>query len=985
MRAQGGGSSKGKEFWLTFIPNIHRGVGSIPGSPADLERRSDSLYIFIAAEVPTTGKITYRDIFNRQYIRNFTISNPAQIYSFSVMWDGFELVGVNNSNELLPDGGQTEKIAAQSFNVETDNDVMVYALNQAWTTSDAFLVLPRPALERDYYVMSYPSDNIIDDRTGRLSIGSTPSQCAIVAVEDNTRITIAPTAPMLFGGRNPTPIVLNKGDVYLVQSLPSTNINYDLTGTNISSDKPIAVFAGHQRARIPQDGGFDLNSRDCLVEQMVPTTNYGKSAFLTPYPLPQDASPVGWDVYRVLAAMDSTVIFVDSVRVATLNAGQYFSGRLTRAAEMHSDKPFMVAQYKKTSSTGNTGLANSDPFMMMIPPYEQFLPSYRFISAQAVQLNSNFERVKVYNFQYVNIVAPQTVINNIVLDGATVPANQFTRIGGSRFYYATVQITDGVHTVSAPEPIGIYVYGYGPANSYGYIGGMSFTLFDFRPPTITSKQDCKTIRGMVYDSSASDSRIKSIEVESQKNIQVNIGDYSGFPDSVSFDATIKDPYSDASFILIAKDSAGYSTRKQFDVPGFTVLVKGDSIPVSIRKDGPIKREFCFPITLSNTGTFPQVIDRIKIEDQGSVSIRLNSPLPITIQPGKSIDISICAIGDSIGENTARIIVENDCASRHVVDMYVTTNADITPPVITAERSDCGIPVTFYISDETLIDSGLDSINIDQNGTINCKIDINKTGVRAIVSVSVIDQYQDAKYTIIIVDKAGNRKVVSDSVPGLTIKIRDLEGNEIAFANFDSTALGITLCDTILIENTGRFPIILPHIYMSRNLAFSIPVSQMPLTLAPGEKSPLAICYHPLMASNDIDSIEQDTVGIYYGCSEKLIPLSGIGVQLLGTAGTYCDVILRSEIVTVPGLIAGPYPHPLQDQGNIDIGIHVPGHISLRMRNAFNPMETINLHEGYLMSGLYTISFSTEKMSSGLWTMEILMPEGIQTIPILITK
>ena len=985
MQAQSGGSSKGKEFWLTFIPNIHRGVGSIPGSPADLERRSDSLYIFIAAEVPTTGKITYRDIFNRQYIRNFTISNPAQIYSFSVMWDGFELVGVNNSNELLPDGGQTEKIAAQSFNVETDNDVMVYALNQAWTTSDAFLVLPRPALERDYYVMSYPSDNIIDDRTGRLSIGSTPSQCAIVAVEDNTRITIAPTAPMLFGGRNPTPIVLNKGDVYLVQSLPSTNINYDLTGTNISSDKPIAVFAGHQRARIPQDGGFDLNSRDCLVEQMVPTTNYGKSAFLTPYPLPQDASPVGWDVYRVLAAMDSTVIFVDSVRVATLNAGQYFSGRLTRAAEMHSDKPFMVAQYKKTSSTGNTGLANSDPFMMMIPPYEQFLPSYRFISAQAVQLNSNFERVKVYNFQYVNIVAPQTVINNIVLDGATVPANQFTRIGGSRFYYATVQITDGVHTVSAPEPIGIYVYGYGPANSYGYIGGMSFTLFDFRPPTITSKQDCKTIRGMVYDSSASDSRIKSIEVESQKNIQVNIGDYSGFPDSVSFDATIKDPYSDASFILIAKDSAGYSTRKQFDVPGFTVLVKGDSIPVSIRKDGPIKREFCFPITLSNTGTFPQVIDRIKIEDQGSVSIRLNSPLPITIQPGKSIDISICAIGDSIGENTARIIVENDCASRHVVDMYVTTNADITPPVITAERSDCGIPVTFYISDETLIDSGLDSINIDQNGTINCKIDINKTGDRAIVSVSVIDQYQDAKYTIIIVDKAGNRKVVSDSVPGLTIKIRDLEGNEIAFVNFDSTALGITLCDTILIENTGRFPIILPHIYMSRNLAFSIPVSQMPLTLAPGEKSPLAICYHPLMASNDIDSMEQDTVGIYYGCSEKLIPLSGIGVQLLGTAGTYCDVILRSEIVTVPGLIAGPYPHPLQDQGNIDIGIHVPGHISLRMRNAFNPMETINLHEGYLMSGLYTISFSTEKMSSGLWTMEILMPEGIQTIPILITK
>lgn len=107
--AQVGGTSKGKEFWLTFIPNIHRGVGALPGSQDDQERRSDSLYIFVAAEVPTTGKITYRDIFNRQYVRNFTISNPAQIYTFSVMWDNFELVGVNSGSELLPDGGQAEK------------------------------------------------------------------------------------------------------------------------------------------------------------------------------------------------------------------------------------------------------------------------------------------------------------------------------------------------------------------------------------------------------------------------------------------------------------------------------------------------------------------------------------------------------------------------------------------------------------------------------------------------------------------------------------------------------------------------------------------------------------------------------------------------------------------------------------------------------------------------------------------------------------
>ncbi len=427
------------------MPNVHRGVGAPPGTEEEAERKTDSLYIFIASEIPTKGSIVYRDINRREFTRSFTINNPNEIYTFSVLWENFELQGFNTSNQLLANGGQTEKIAAQYFHITSEQDITVYALNQAWTTSDAFLVLPRPALERDYMIMSYPTDNVLDDRRGGLSAGTTPSQCAIIAVEDNTRITIDPSAPLLLSGLNPSPIVLNKGDVYLIQALPSLSKDYDLTGTSINSSKPIAVFAGHQRARIPWEASDQLNSRDCLVEQMVATANFGKSAFLTPYPLPAGASPIGWDVYRVLAALDSTAIFVDSIKVATLNQGQYFTGVLSRAAEIYSNKPFMVAQYKKTSSTSNTGLANSDPFMMIIPPFEQFLTNYRFISAQAVQLNGDGRPSKVYNYQYVNVVAPQNAISSVVLDGTLIPSTSFSRIAKTNFYYATINISDGVH------------------------------------------------------------------------------------------------------------------------------------------------------------------------------------------------------------------------------------------------------------------------------------------------------------------------------------------------------------------------------------------------------------------------------------------------------------------------------------------------------------------------------------------------------------
>ena len=986
--AQAAGSSKGKDFWLTFMPNVHRGVGAIPGSPEDALRRTDSLYIFIAAEKVTTGKITYKDKFNRPYVRNFTITNPSQIYSFSVMWDGFELVGVNTGSVLQSNGGQAEKVAPQSFRVETDNDVMVYALSQAWTTSDAFLVLPAPALERDYFVMSYYSDNLVDDRTGRLSIGSMPSQCAIVATEDNTRITIKPTTPLLMSGMNPSPIVLNKGDVYLLQSLLSTTLNYDLTGTSISSDKPIAVFGGHQRARIPMEEGDRLTSRDCLIEQMVPTANFGKSAFLTPYPLPGDASPVGWDVFRVLAALDSTVIYVDSTPVAQLNAGEFFTGNLSRAAEVYSDKPFMVAQYKKTSTTENMNLANSDPFMMMIPPFEQFLPSYRFISAQAVQLNSEGDRTKVYNYQYVNVVAPELALDSVVLDGVRISKNSFSRIGKTKFFYATLSISDGVHNIGAGYPIGIYVYGYGPANSYGYIGGMSFTLFDYRAPVFGSVQDCKTVKGFVYDSTSSDSHIKNVIsiADSQVNTNIAIQSFTPYPDSVGYSAALIDDYQDGFFTIAAEDSAGYRSRKQYAIPGFTLKVKTDSSIAVITKNGPLKKEFCFPILIENYGKFPQTISSLLLERYGGniiTSISTNESWPITIPPGANKEITLCVKGDTIGFEQWLMSIKNDCFKRTIVDLTITANPDITPPIITENKSDCGLPAIYDISDETIIDSGLDSVAILDGNTLNCKADITRKGDRASVTVSIINQYEDAYYTLLISDKAGNRKIISDTIPGLTLAIEKTDGSSLSSLSFDTTNLGNTICDTIVIKNSGRFTIKLPSLFIHGNRAFSIPPSQYPLAIASGEKHSVAVCYHPLEDANVLDTIDHDTLSIYYSCAERAIDLFGRGKEIKSAHSSKCELSITTSIVELPGLIAGPYPHPVANNANIDLAIVKPGAISIYAYTFpyANNRETVL--ESTCESGQYSIRFSTEHLKTGYWMLEINTADGKLLVPMLV--
>ncbi|MFM8438364.1 MAG: IgGFc-binding protein, partial [Candidatus Kapaibacterium sp.] len=155
---------------------------------------------------------------------------------------------------------------------KSDEDVTVYAMSQALTTSDAFLVLPTDALGNQYYVMSYTADP-----SSQASAG-TPSQFAIVATEDSTEVRIETDEPIYRYGRVPGVVRLNKGDVYLVQSqVGDSRRLVDLTGTYVESTKPIALFSGHQRATIPIEDDR-RSSRDCLIEQMTPISTWGRGA-----------------------------------------------------------------------------------------------------------------------------------------------------------------------------------------------------------------------------------------------------------------------------------------------------------------------------------------------------------------------------------------------------------------------------------------------------------------------------------------------------------------------------------------------------------------------------------------------------------------------------------------------------------------------------------------------------------------------------------
>ena len=334
---------------MVFLPNFHE-------EARDTSNTRDSLFIFITCDKATSGRITYRNRFGGETVRAFSLPDPTQIYSFAINYGNLELEGFNSNQSLNP-LSQSEKVAPQYFRIEANDEVTVYALNQARFTSDAHLVLPVPALGREYVVMSYTSDGGGLPFFGNSAGNDTPSQFAVVAVEDNTDVTITRTAPTYPSQSTVTQTIrLQRGESYLLQA--DTRLESgrgDLTGSRVKSTKPVAVFGSHQRALLPIQFKSNLSSRDHLVEQMPPLETWGKSVFIVPHAQPTVQAIAGSDIYRVLAAYDNTRVLLNGQPLTTLNAGQFYEAPLTQEGWLTANEQILVAQFKKTATPSGLG------------------------------------------------------------------------------------------------------------------------------------------------------------------------------------------------------------------------------------------------------------------------------------------------------------------------------------------------------------------------------------------------------------------------------------------------------------------------------------------------------------------------------------------------------------------------------------------------------------------------------------------------------
>ncbi|MCU0426185.1 MAG: T9SS type A sorting domain-containing protein [Candidatus Kapabacteria bacterium] len=975
-------SSRGREFYIAFLPNVHDGG-------RNTTFLNDSLYIYITCDVPTSGNIRYRTRTGAETNVPFAITNPNEIFTFRVHFAGVELQGYYTGSAFDMLGAQSERVARQVFRVTANDDVTVYGLNQAQYTSDAFLALPASSLGKEYMVLAYKSDarGLLFMPNARDEV-STPSQFAVIATKNNTDIRIIPSAPTLVSGSTAAQIIrLNEGEVYLVQADPRVAGGLaDLSGTRIIANEPIAVFAGHQRTTLPVELRPNLWTRDHLVEQLPGLETWGRTAFLTPLLRARDEIGIGSDLFRIIAAFDSTRVLVNGQPLVTLNAGQVFEGQLLSSAWITASDQILVAQYKKTSSTLEAKFIG-DPFMLLVPQVEQYDRSYRFINVEAFDVQnlgqaSPTSRGRVFEDHFITLIAPSggTGLSSLRVDNTPLDVSRFTPIVNSGYSFANIAVSPGVHTARGDSAFGVYVYGYGVLNSYGYIGGGRLRIIapDRDAPQLVAREECFGVSGMFYDTLLTDSRIASVRVlpaqtPIQQNVDVRIAAFTPFADSVAFQATLRNNRLDGEFTIEARDSIGFITRRRFFITGATVVLEGQNAQspnvVESRLTLPTGASRIVRIPLVNYGTATQAITSVRLEmlqPNDTALLRFLGPNPvIRIPPGGRDTLLVGVNVPRDGRYSALVtLVVNDCRPYSPVRLVIDVGEDRTAPEIAANRDECARTVNFRLRDAEPFASGIATIE-PAGALVNCVLRVspgNALGeLQAVLTIP--NPNRDAIYAIAVTDSAGNRSEIRDTVQGFTLEIvreRNEAGETGRWGDVEISELD---CRTITLRNQGLKPYSVPRLVPRGNVWFSVSESQLPLVVPPQSERRITMCFAPLEERSYLDSLVLEGY-----CQQQSLALTGRGIALfrIGTGRCNAVVRLRTNRASLQYFMEQNYPNPAVGiSTSIQLGLMKQESVQLRIMTMLGA-EVSNVNLGILPAGVHEIELETQALHAGTY-------------------
>ena len=433
-------STQGKEFWVSFLGN---------GFKTRYDSWSGTQYTWLRIQLIVSAKrncnCTIRNP-NTNYERSFRVGANSTYLFDDIPWD-----------EAYMEMNEHGQILSKGLCVTADDTISVYCSNIAEVSFDASYILPTPALGDDYIIQTY------DQSTGSSYYSScyTSSFLIVATEEGETTVDITPAVNTLDGHTANTEysIIMRQGETYQVRS----NIGNDLSGTRVTARdcKKIAVFNGNNLTMVPYDG----NDSDCIFEQAMPLTAWGKK-FVVTASLGRQLN----DLVKITSAYDNNGILKNGNVFTTLNAGESITFELPQSDKscfIEATQSCAVYLYNHSADGYLGAVENGAPSMVWIAPIEQRINEITFST-----FNYESEYDTHIDEHYVNIIVSTEDIQHVYLDGELLSPLLFEAVNGTSDYrFIRKQIEHDSHHLTCANGFNAHVYGFGHAKGYAYLVG----------------------------------------------------------------------------------------------------------------------------------------------------------------------------------------------------------------------------------------------------------------------------------------------------------------------------------------------------------------------------------------------------------------------------------------------------------------------------------------------------------------------------------
>ena len=419
---------------------------------------------------------------------NFTVSTIFGLITSDVARPG-EITYVNIPIGFVVFDSTEDSMTDSRFKgiyikAEDNRRIVVFGQNEEVASNDAYLALPiisRPAgSSYEYIAASVRGDSGTAQQ-------AKDSVILVIGTENDTEIIVEPSvlinhpfaSPLTGSNFIPgVPVQLRTVTIQRFQTFYLQVRGGDISGTRIIANKPISFFSGHECANIP----ITMGPCDVLIEQVPPIDTWGTEVVTIPL-ITRSA-----DTIKVFASQDSTTVSVTRTDISsgvvtsdpsfTLNRNQFRELNIGDYALIQSNNSIGVFQFS-TSFTAD-GNVISDPFMMWVPPCEQYRDCFAVAPAPFDSSVEGSIEGRVAYVNYTNIAVPTEYFNAsmITVNNNTIDTSNFNAIRRSDNstwgYGARLTIDEGAQIIRHQDPnaaLSITMYGFANQMSWGYTGG----------------------------------------------------------------------------------------------------------------------------------------------------------------------------------------------------------------------------------------------------------------------------------------------------------------------------------------------------------------------------------------------------------------------------------------------------------------------------------------------------------------------------------